>query len=129
MHRTLKSETARPPERDMASQQQRFDAWRAEFNQDRPHEALAMETPGSLYTASQREMPSVLPDPQYPGHFEVRLLSRDGNIRFKKRQFFVTKVLAHEHVGLEETDDGVWSLYFFDRLLGRFDERDCKLRA
>ena len=32
MHKTLKAETARPPERDMARQQVRFDAWRTEFN-------------------------------------------------------------------------------------------------
>jgi transposase InsO family protein len=129
MHRTLKAETARPPERDMASQQVRFDAWQTEFNADRPHEALAMETPGSFYTVSPRLMPSMLPEPEYPGHFEVRLLSKDGNIRFKKRQFFISTALAHEQVGLEETGDGVWSLYFFDRLLGRFNERDSKLRA
>ena len=47
--------------------------------------------------------------------------------RFKKHQFFLTSALAHEYVGLEETGDGVWSVYFYDRLLARFDERDFKL--
>ena len=28
-----------------------------------------------------------------------------------------------EYVGLEKTDDGVWSLYFYDQLLARLDER------
>ncbi len=129
MHRTLKAETARPPERDMAAQQVRFDAWRAEFNADRPHDALACAVPASVYTPSRREMPTVLPEPEYPGHYEVRYLSKDGNVRFKTRQFFVSQTLAHEHVGFEETGDGVWDLYFFDRLLARLDERDFKLRA
>ncbi len=83
MHRTLKAECARPPEHDMASQQVRFDAWRAEFNADRPHEALALAVPASVYTPSAREMPDVLPTPEYPGHYEVRYLSKDGNVRFK----------------------------------------------
>lgn len=61
MHRTLKAETARPPDRDMASQQARFDSWRAEFNDDRPHDALAGATPASCYTSSPRPMPEVLP--------------------------------------------------------------------
>lgn len=127
MHRTLKAETARPPEADMSSQQRRFDAWRAEFNVDRPHDALGGATPASRYAASPRPMPAVLPEPEYPGHFEVRWLSKDGNIRFKRHQLFVSTALAHEWVGLEEVADGVWSLYFCDRLLGRIDERDFKL--
>lgn len=129
MHKTLKAETARPPEQDMTAQQVRFDRWRSEFNQERPHEALSFQTPASLYQASPRPMPDRLPEPAYPGHFEVRFLSKDGNIRFKTRQFFVSQTLAHEWVGLEEIADGVWSLYFYDRLLARFDERDFKLHG
>ena len=129
MHRTLKAETARPPKRDVATQQQRFDAWRVEFNGERPHDALAGQVPADLYTPSPRPMPDVLPAPDYPGHYEVRYVSRDGAIRLKKRQVFVSQALGGEHVGLEETADGVWDLHFCDRLLARIDERDFKLRA
>ena len=129
MHRTLKAECARPPERDMAAQQKRFDAWRAEFNADRPHDALSGDVPGSRYTCSPRPMPDVLPEPEYPGHYEVRYLSKDGNVRFKTKQFFVSKTLLHEHIGFEEVADGVWDLYFYDRLLARLDERTWKLTA
>lgn len=72
MHKTLKAETARPPERDTASQQTRFDSWRVEFNEDRPHEALCGATPASRYASSPRPMPEHLPAPQYPGHYELR---------------------------------------------------------
>ncbi len=129
MHKTLKAETTRPPEQDMQRQQARFDRWRTEFNDERPHEALDYETPASLYKPSSRPMPAVLPAPEYPGHFEVRYLSRDGNVRFKTRQFFVSQALSLVYVGFDEFDDGVWSLYFYDRLLARLDERDFKLRA
>ena len=129
MHRTLKAETARPPDRDMAAQQTRFDRWRAEFNDDRPHDALGLDTPTEHYTPSLRSMPDVLPQPEYPGHFEVRYLSKDGNVRFKTKQIFVSQTLGHEHIGLEETADGVWDVYFFDRLLARLDERTWKLTA
>ncbi len=59
----------------------------------------------------------------------MRWLSKDGNIRFKRHQVFVSTALAHEWVGLEEVEDGVWSLYFCDRLLGRTDERDVERRG
>ena len=129
MHKTIKAETARPPQADMLAQQVRFDDWRREFNEDRPHEALAYAVPADLYVPSSRPMPDVLPEPEYPGHYEVRYLSKDGNVRFKTKQVFVSQTLAHEHIGLEETADGVWDLYFFDRLLARLDERTWKLTA
>src|SRR5204863_225719 len=40
MHRTLKAETCRPPAANAADQQARFDDFRAEFNDERPHQAL-----------------------------------------------------------------------------------------
>ena len=129
MHKTVKAECARPPEVHMAAQQARFDAWRREFNEDRPHEALGYGVPSALYVPSPRQMPDVLPEPEYPGHYEVRYLSKDGNVRFKMKQIFVSQTLAHEHIGLEETADGVWDVYFFDRLLARLDERTWKLTA
>jgi hypothetical protein len=40
-------------------------------------------------------------------------------------------VRAHQEVrhALEETADGIWSIYFYDALLARLDERDFKLSA
>ena len=81
------------------------------------------------YEPSGRVMPDALPELEYPGHYEVRYLSKDGNVRFKSKQFFVSQTLAHEHVGFEEVADGVWDLYFFDRFLARLDERTWKLMA
>ena len=129
MHRVLKAETARPPEYTMKAQQARFDTWRAEFNRERPHEALGGATPASLYCPSPRPMPDRLPEPHYPAHHEVRWVSSAGTVRFKKRQFFVSKALVHEYVAFEEIGDGVWSLSFYDVELARLDERDFKLRS
>ena len=82
MHRTLKAETARPPDRNQATQQVRFDVFRAEFNEERPHEALDQKTPASVYVASLCPMPSCLPSPEYAAHLEVRRVSHDGTFRF-----------------------------------------------
>jgi transposase InsO family protein len=40
MHRTLKAETAHPPCGNLSGQQRRFNQFREEYNQQRPHEAL-----------------------------------------------------------------------------------------
>jgi putative transposase len=49
MHRTLKQEAATPPAEDRRGQQRELDRFRQEYNQVRPHEALGMETPASVY--------------------------------------------------------------------------------
>ena len=123
MHRTLKRATARPPAPTWRSQQQRFDVFRDEYNAVRPHEALGDTTPASLYTRSPRPYPSTLPPIVYPPHFEVRLVSANGGIRWIRSWVNVSHVLAGESVGLEEIDDGEWDLYFGRMKLGRFHER------
>jgi len=111
----------------MRAQQRAFDDFRREYNQIRPHEALGQQVPAALYQPSPRPYPRHLPVPAYPSHFEVRRVSRDGGIRWRKRVLTLTHVLAEEYIGLEEVADGIWAIYFGPLLLGRFDERDLKL--
>src|SRR5579864_8095662 len=55
MHRTLKQEVAMPPAGNRREQQRALDKFREEYNQVRPHEALAMQTPAAVYTLSPRK--------------------------------------------------------------------------
>lgn len=71
----------------------RFDAFHAEFNEERPHEALAQMTPASIYVPSLRPMPSCSPPPEYAAHLEVCRLSRAGTFRFHNRQIFLSDAL------------------------------------
>jgi len=45
----------------------------------------------------------------------------------KNDWIFTSKTLAGQWVGLEEIDDGIWSLYYSSALLARFDEREMKV--
>ena len=127
MHRTLKAEATRPPSGNLQAQQVRFNRFRHEYNDDRPHEALDQETPGSVYQPSPRALPQTLAPLEYPGHFEVRLVSRNSGIRWKKHWVCVTHTLAGEYVGLEEVDDGLWDVYFGPVKLGRMNERILRI--
>jgi transposase InsO family protein len=129
MHRTLKAETARPPARNLKAQQRRFDEFRIEYNTERPHEAIGQCTPATLWAPSPRPYPERLPEPSYPGHFEVRHIKRFGEFKLHNQRVFLSTALAYCSIGLEETDDGIWSIYFCDVLLGRFDERTKRLCA
>lgn len=135
MHRTLKAQATRPPAATCTAQQRVFHRFRTDYNEERPHEALGQATPSSLYQQSPRSLPNRVPAPEYPAHFEVRRVSHNGGIRWRHSSsvgpnngwLFISQVLNEEPVGLEEVDDGIWSVYFGPVLLGRFDERELKL--
>jgi putative transposase len=52
MHLTLKQQATKPAAANMLQQQARFDRWQREFNEERPHQALAMHVPADVYTPS-----------------------------------------------------------------------------
>jgi putative transposase len=123
-HRTLKAETARPPAANRRRQQDRFDHFGWEYNYERPHEALGQVPPAEVYEASPRRFPSRLPAPEYPGHWEVRRVLPNGGFRWRSAFVFLSSVLVGHDIGLEEVDDGLWSVYFGPMPIGRFDESE-----
>ncbi|WP_245304498.1 MULTISPECIES: transposase [Rhizobium] len=58
---------AMAPEVDHAAQQAVFDAFRQNYNAERPHEALAMDVPADHYRSSLRPPPDRLPEPDLSG--------------------------------------------------------------
>ncbi len=54
MHLALKKEATRPPGTNSLQQQASFDDFVREFNDERPHEALAMKRPAKVYIPSSR---------------------------------------------------------------------------
>src|SRR5713101_5779687 len=78
MHRTLQQETASPAAANRRAQQKAFDRFRQEYNQVRPHEALAMQTPAACYQASSREYPARVREPEYGSALRVRRVQQHG---------------------------------------------------
>lgn len=126
MHRTLKRATTKPPARSFAAQQRRFNAFRQEYNEQRPHEALKQCTPASCYHASPRPYPRTLPEIEYPEHFIIKPVHSSGVCYMHNGQVYVSHLLSGEKVGIEEVDDGRWEFYFGPVRLGEYDIRDIK---
>jgi len=105
-HRTLKERTRHrgAPEtleewRDWAVE------FRREYNEERPHEALAMKTPAEVYTHD-----NLRPYEENPRewHYEggrVLRLDAQGKIRYRGHSYFVCEALAREWVQVDELDD------------------------
>jgi len=60
MHRTLREDTSQPPAANACEQQARFDRFRHDYNDVRPHEALGQVPPASCYRPSPRPYPHKL---------------------------------------------------------------------
>ena len=121
MHRTLKQETAKPPAFTLREQQARFDEFRECYNERRPHESLGFATPHSVYVASARTYPLILRDPEYGDRFVLRRVHKDGDIKMHRKSIFISESLRRETVGLLQTQDDRYELYFGDVLLGEVD--------
>lgn len=122
MHNTLKDETTRPSAFSLPDQQRKFDRFRGEFNDERPHAFLDMTLPAGWYQASSRSMPGKLLEPDYPDRFEARLVSVNGGVRWHQHWVNVTSVLLGEYVGFEEVANGLQDVYFGPLRIGRVHE-------
>jgi hypothetical protein len=125
MHRTLKQDLHLAD--DWRGQQRELDRFRHDFNQVRPHEALDMQTPASVYEPSPRPYPARLPEIEYPDTMEVRTIKSHGCFRWKKKDIFLTEVLWGEAIGLLPLGDGLFNIYFAHRPLAGFDPARAKL--
>ena len=120
MHLTLKQETTRPPGINSLQQQARFDEFVAEFNSERPHEALGIKTPAQIYCASKRPYQR-LPDLHYPLHDREVLVTACGRICMHRKRVNVSTVLAGQRLGIKEVDEGIWIVSFMHYDLGYID--------
>lgn len=120
MHLTLKKEATRPPQMNTLAQQARFDEFVTEFNQERPHEALDMKTPGDIYQPSPKPYDG-LPDLDYPLHDRDILVTSCGRICMHRKKINISSVLAGQRLGIKEVDDGIWLVSFMHYDLGYID--------
>jgi len=120
MHLTLKRETTRPPEMNTLQQQARFDSFIEEFNNERPHEALAMKTPAEVYSASPRPYDG-LPELAYPLHDRDVVVTACGRICLHRKRVNLSHVFAGQRVGIKEVDEGIWIVSFMHYDLGFID--------
>ena len=127
LHRTRKAEATRPPAHHQAAQPARFDRCRRAYNDKRPHAALNDRTPAAPRAALPARAARSAAHTTYPGHDVGRRGSPCGTLRFPGTQLFISHTLRQEDLALEETAEGIGSIYFDDVLLARLAARDLKL--
>ena len=127
MHLTLKQETTRPAAANILQQQAKFDAFLEEFNNERPHEALAMKSPADVYIASRRLYQGI-PEPHYPFHDKTIVVTSCGRLCLHRKKINLSTSLAGHAVGIKEVDNGIWLVSFMDYDLGYIDLEEKTLQ-
>ena len=122
-HLTLQQETTSPPAATAGQQQRRFDRLRADFNGERPHEALGQQPPARVYAASPRPYPVRLEEPWYDATHQVRRVKNRGWIKWGGDHIFISEAVRGELVGVTETPRGDWLVRFLHVELGRIDRQ------
>jgi putative transposase len=122
MHRVLHQQTARPAAATLAAQQRRFASWRRHYNQDRPHQALGMRVPASLYQPSPRR--PALGLWHYPASCILKTTDPRGRIRWAGRARLIGQAFARQLIALRPEQPGIVSVHFGPHLLGQLHASD-----
>jgi hypothetical protein len=77
-----------------------LDAFRYEYNHVRPHEALQMRTPASVWSPSRRKYQAHPPAWEYERGAEVRQVAAQGYLHCGGRRWEISRALAGEWVQL-----------------------------
>jgi putative transposase len=126
LHLTLKTEATHPAATNGLQQQARFDAFVRRYNEERPHQALEMKTPATLYTPSSRVYQG-LEELEYPLHDWTAVITTCGRICYQRRKINVSQVFAGQKVGVKQVDEHIWLVSFMHYDLGYFDDETCRL--
>jgi transposase InsO family protein len=127
MHRDIRFDLEDNPSGTLPSQQAACDTWRNEFNNVRPHAALEMRTPQSVYRKSTR--------PHKPQLFignqsvSLRRVITNGGFWWQGDRVPLGRAFVGYDVGIEVLEDGWCRVWFFDQDLGYFDPKDDDLRV
>ncbi len=104
--------------------QRRSTRWLAQYNQERPHEALGQQTPAQRYRPSRRPYPRMLPPPQYPRRWEVRRVRNGGHIKWRGRLRFIGRAFVGQTLGLKGTQPYQWEVFLGRQLIGHLHAHD-----
>ncbi len=85
--------------------------------------------PAEFYGPSLRDYPERPPEPRgYPDDWQKRKVRGSGQIKWKGRDLRITAALVGHEIDLQPVGEAEWALYFEHLELGRFDERNHRLK-
>jgi transposase InsO family protein len=125
-HRTLDDELlSRSTLSDFPACQAAFNHLWQVYNYERPHEALAFDTPAQHYQPSSRLFLEVLPPLLFPAGAAIRCVDPTGRISIHGHRLRVSRAFKNLAVGVlpDQAEDGLFHVFFNDILVRTLDLR------
>lgn len=125
-HRTMKQELLRTMPANMEKAKEMFEQWRWEYNELRPHSALDMKTPGSVYVPSSRKYaePSAF---DYPADAKMVKVNNWGYIRFGPIQVYLSETMKDTYLQIQAAQNDVYKVIYRNYQIAEIDAAEKKL--
>lgn len=125
-HRTFKQEALRTIPIDMDNAATRFANWRWTYNEVRPHHALGMKTPASVYQPSTRKYYEPKPYVYDEGSRLIKV-NNWGYLRFGSNQSFLSETMADTYVEIRFAENDKFSVIYRNYIIASIDAVEGKL--
>jgi transposase InsO family protein len=128
-HKTLKNELLeRVSMKNLPHAQKKFDSFRKEYNEDRPHCSLDYAVPADIYRKSEKTMPGKINEWEYLEGGQVIKVGKMGYIHFRNRRVFLSEALAGKNIALVSTQkDGFMEIIYRNFHIAVIDMKDMIL--
>jgi transposase InsO family protein len=121
-HRTLKTELLQfYTFCGLQEAQIKFNQWRDEYNMERPHHALNMNTPCSRYQPSHRHFTEQLPEIEYPETDFIATVNAAGTFSFQKKKIFISESLKGQNIAIRLMKEDLYHVYFCNQKIFNLD--------
>lgn len=107
----------------VGNDQAAFDLWRHEFNTQRPHESLGMDTPAEHYHPSERSYQGTPGLIDYGSMATRQVNASNGMISYGGDSIVISAALGGWNVGLCPRHDGCVEVWFSKLLIGHLDTK------
>ena len=108
--------------RDLADAQKAFDDYRAFYNTVRPHSALELAVPASVYSTSPRPFPSHIEHWEYGNDCQLCKVKQTGYFSFEGQGYFLSEAFRGKTIAVRESHlPGQITLLFRQFRIGRID--------
>lgn len=112
-HRTMKQELLKwNVFLDLYNSQEMFDAWRYEYNYERPHEALGLDVPAKHYKESKIKLPEKLREPDYDANCRLRKVNCKGYISINNHRYYISETFISKYLELIDEENDCISLCY-----------------
>ena len=125
-HRTMKAEALRTTPANLKQAERLLSDWRWQYNEFRPHEALGMKTPASVYVPSQRQYEKPK-EYDYPSDAKMVKINNWGYLRFGPIQLYLSETMKDTYLEVRPGNDDTFRLFYRNYQIAVIDAAEKNL--